>query len=378
MNERFRWRTNPAVVAQYFVGDKLPKNIDVHLKPNEACAVIENGTIVAVASATRMTLNPELGTLAKLLSRREPFRSFLFAHTGPHELLIPIQGTWSDGSKAQGMAGLKMRFNNEDLGRLLLYPSKGKNSITLGDVSDSIAIEISNKFAPSLSSTSHEKARNDTATGTLLESKLRSISQSALADVGGILDRVWISWIPSDHERIVSMRQELEMMAEEGRMITEKNRLEMERLLAQEVSVLERQHQIHLATAEYTAKAGVAKDLAALRVKAEKEREQWAVITNRDQLQAENLRRKTELEARQDDLSADLGHKNKMKGLDRTMDFEDKEAELERRRRQRKMETAGEQSDFLRKQEMKAAKHQQKIMKGMFDAMEDEEDDSGE
>ena len=192
MTERFRWRINPAVVGQYFTGDQLPKNIDVHLKPNEACAVIENGVIVGVASSTRMTLNPELGTLAKLLSKREPFRSFLFAHTGPHELLVPVTGSWSDGTKAQGMAGLKMRFNNEEMGRMLLFPSKGKNTITLGDLSDSIVNEISQKFATTgISSTTQSQARSDSATATLLESKLRNIAQSALADIGGILERVW-------------------------------------------------------------------------------------------------------------------------------------------------------------------------------------------
>jgi hypothetical protein len=374
MTERFRWRINPAVVGQYFTGDQLPKNIDVHLKPNEACAVIENGVIVGVASSTRMTLNPELGTLAKLLSKREPFRSFLFAHTGPHELLVPITGSWSDGTKAQGMAGLKMRFNNEEMGRMLLFPSKGKNTITLGDLSDSIVNEISQKFATTgISSTTQSQARSDSATATLLESKLRNIAQSALADIGGILERVWISWMPSDHERVTAMRQELEMMAEQGRVIDERNRLEMERLLAQEVSVLERQHQLQLATAEYEAKSAAARDLAALRVKAEKEREQWAVITNRDQLQADNLRTKTELEARQDDLASGLKHQNEMKDLDRTMDLEDKKAEIERRRRQRQMETANEQNEFIRQQEMKAAKHQQKIVKGLFDSMDDDE-----
>ena len=62
-----------------------------------------------------------------------------------------------------------------------------------------------------------------------------------------------------------------------------------------------------------------------------------------------------------------------MKDLDRTMDLEDKKAELERRRRQRQMEAANEQNEFIRQQEMKAAKHQQKIVKGLFDAMDDDE-----
>ena len=47
------------------------------------------------------------------------------------------------------------------------------------------------------------------------------------------------------------MQQELEFLAEEGRIINEKDRIEMERLLAQEVNVLERQHQLNVATVEY-------------------------------------------------------------------------------------------------------------------------------
>ena len=375
MNERFRWRTNPAVVAQYYTGDQLPKNADVHLKPNEACAVIENGSIVAVATATRMTLNPELGTLAKLMARREPFRSFLFAHTGPHELLVQLKGLWSDGTKALGMAGLKMRFNPDDLGRLLSFPAKGKNTITLGDLANEVSLEVTQKFAAGhLSSSTQADARSDSGTATLLESGLRSVSQTALSDIGAMLDRVWMSWTPSDHERIVAMRQEVEMLAEQGLVLSEKNRLEMERMLAQEVSLLERQHQLHLATTEYEAKSSAAKDLAALRVKAEKEKEQWAVISNRDAIEADNLRLRTKLDAQQQDLSAGLDHENKMKDLDRTMDYEDKEGELERRRRQRKMEAANEQAEFLRQQENKVAEHNNRLLNGVFKAMDDDED----
>ena len=31
--------------------EKLPKDVDVHLRPNEACAIIENGSIVDVGVA---------------------------------------------------------------------------------------------------------------------------------------------------------------------------------------------------------------------------------------------------------------------------------------------------------------------------------------
>jgi hypothetical protein len=370
-DERYRWRTNPAVVAQFYTGEELPKDVDVHLRPNEACAIIENGSIVDVGTATRLTLNPSLGTLSRLLSRREPFRSFMFAHTGPHELLVPLKGSWKDGSQAVGMAGIKMHFSPDNLGRLILLPSKGQKALTLGHLAELIGIELNQKFSTGhLSSTTQEMARTDSATGTLLEAGLRNTAQTALADIGAVVDRVWISWTPSDHDRITLMRQELETMAEEGKIVAERDRLEMERMLAQEVNVLERQHQLLLATTEYEAKAEAAKELAALRVKAEREREQWAVITKRAEFEAENMRRRTELDKQQEALEAKLDHENQMEGLDRTMEFEDKEEELKFKREMRQMERARRQSEFMQELEEKAAKHNNKMLKGVFDAMD--------
>ncbi len=160
------------------------------------------------------------------------------------------------------------------------------------------------------------------------------------------------------------MRQELETMAEEGKIVAERDRLEMERMLAQEVNVLERQHQLLLATTEYEAKAEAAKELAALRVKAEREREQWAVITKRAEFSSKNMRRRTELDKQQEALEAKLDHENRMDGLDRTMEFEDKEEELKFKREMRQMERARRQAEFMQEQEDKAAKHNNKMLKG--------------
>ena len=375
-DERFKWRTNPAVVAQYYTGDSLPTNIDVHLKPNEACAVIENGSIVTVASGTRLTVNPEQGLLSKLIARREPFRSFMFTHTGPHEVLIPIAGSWSDGTKANGMAGLKINFNKDNLGRLLMFPSKGKTTVTLGDIADSVGLEISQKFS-SLHMSAHRSSEvmNNPDATTLLESGLRSIAQASMSDFGATLERVWVSWIPSEHERIASMRNELEFLAEEGRIINEKDRIEMERLLAQEVNVLERQHQLNVATVEYEQKSLAMKEIAVMRVNAEKERERFSLLAQRDSLQAENQLQRARLDSVHEDTTAQYSHENRMNQIDRTMDFEDREAELERRRRERKMEVSDQQAAFLRQQETKAAVHHEKMLKGVFDAMDSEDED---
>ena len=191
-------------------------------------------------------------------------------------------------------------------------------------------------------------ARTDNATGTLLEQACATPPKRRWPTSVPWLT-VWISWTPSDHDRITLMRQELETMAEEGKIVAERDRLEMERMLAQEVNVAERQHQLLLATTEYEAKAEAAKNsqpcVSRLR------REQWAVITKRAEFEAENMRRRTELDKQQEALEAKLEHENRMDGLDRTMEFEDKEEELKFKREMRAMDRARRQSEFMQEQE---------------------------
>lgn len=369
--DRFRWRDNPAVIAQFFNGEDIPQGVDVHLRPNEACAVVEEGEVVGVATATRMTLNPKLGTLARLMGKREKFRTFMFAHTGPHEVLVQLKGTWKDGSQALGMAGLKIQFNQDDLAKLLKLPADGKMTITLGDLAQQIQQEVQVRYAGSHMALTHRQlATSDQATVTVLEAGLRQVAQPALGDIGATLQRLWISWTPSDHERLVAMQNEVEFMAKEGRLLAEKDRLEMERMLAEQSRALEIQHQLNLKQAEFKARDDMQDELARIRAKSQKEKAQWDVLTKRDEMEAENLRRRTELTAQQDDLKATLDHENRIKGLDRTMEFEDKEEELKFKREMRDMDRARRRAGFVQEMEKKAAKHNNELLKDTFDAMD--------
>ena len=111
-------------------------------------------------------------------------------------------------------------------------------------------------------------------------------------------------------------------------------------------------------------------ELARIRAKSQKEKAQWDVLTKRDEMEAENLRRRTELTAQQDDLKATLDHENRIKGLDRTMEFEDKEEELKFKREMRDMDRARRRAGFVQEMEKKAAKHNNELLKDTFDAMD--------
>ena len=352
--ERLQWRTNPAIIAQYFTGEDLPTDIDIHLKPNEACVVIEDGKITGVATAQRLTVNPKLGTLSRLLSKKDPFRSFLFVHTGPHEVLVKLNGHWNDGTEGKGAAGLKIRFNNDELGRLLSFPADGKTSITLGDIASSMELEINQKFASAhMSTVNSSSAKEDRDMATLLESGLRNIAQTALTDIGAQLDRVWMSWVPSDHERVMGMRSELEVLAERGRLIASRDNEMMQQQLDVEIRKLESSHQLLVAGKEYEAKSEAAGDIARIRARAEKEKEQWNVMVQRSRLE-EGLKDENTLR----------GREREKDGIHHDMDVDDLKRMREDKRR-----------EWIREQEKVAQSHNNEMLKDTFESIRESEDE---
>ena len=81
------------------------------------------------------------------------------------------------------------------------------------------------------------------------------------------------------------------------------------------------------------------------------------------------------LDSTYEDAVSQADHENRLRDIDRIMTLEEKQEELEARRRARKMAVAEEQQAFLRKQEIEAAKHHEEMHAGMFRAMNEANDD---
>jgi len=95
----FRWRTNPTVIAHYMNDADVPRQAEVTLKPNEVCVVLENGKIVGSVSQQHLQVNPEIGLFSKLFGKSNPIRSFMFAFTGPHTVLVQAKGIAANGDE---------------------------------------------------------------------------------------------------------------------------------------------------------------------------------------------------------------------------------------------------------------------------------------
>ena len=74
-NGKFRWRTNPGVIAQYFLDRNVKHGEKVVLKPNEACVVVENGSVIGISTQTKMEVNPKAGLLSKIFGKGQPNRA---------------------------------------------------------------------------------------------------------------------------------------------------------------------------------------------------------------------------------------------------------------------------------------------------------------
>ena len=132
----FRWRTNPTVIAQYMNDADVPRQAEVTLKPNEVCVVLENGKIVGSVSQQHLQVNPEIGLFSKLFGKTNPVRSFMFAFTGPHSILVQVRGISESGDEINCLVTLKVEVTRETATRLITFPAKGTMMVQAKDIAD--------------------------------------------------------------------------------------------------------------------------------------------------------------------------------------------------------------------------------------------------
>jgi len=132
----FRWRTNPTVIAHYMNDADVPQQAEVTLKPNEVCVVLENGKVVGSVSQTHMEVNPQVGLFGKLFGKKNPIRSFMFAFTGPHAVLVQVRGIADNGDEINCLITLKLEVTRETAPRLISFPAKGTMTVQAKDIAD--------------------------------------------------------------------------------------------------------------------------------------------------------------------------------------------------------------------------------------------------
>ena len=320
----FRWRNSPAVIARYIHDRDVPDGSMVTLKPNEACVVVEDGKIAGVATQQHMEVNPKAGILSRMFGRGNPKRTFLFVFLGPHDLLLRINTQTSDGQPAVGMLNLRLSITREQAPKLLQLPAKGDMEITSGTLVEALEKEIQATLNPMIQGNTLESLRTPEVTDELL-AELRVSSRATISSFGLTFDNVFVSWNQTEAEQLLKMRADLENLVLRNSIIDEREASEMERILSHNMRNAELQARLNMSGVVAEERAKIELELAKVKSSGELEMARWNQL-NQLQSSQQDARRSQELtEAHHE---AELA-RVKLESDRESSDFQGREADAE-------------------------------------------------
>lgn len=235
----FRWRTNPTVIAHYMNDADVPRQAEVTLKPNEVCVVLENGKIVGSVSQTHMEVSPQVGLFGKLFGKSNPVRSFMFAFTGPHAVLVQVRGTAANGDEINCLITLKLEVTRETAPRLITFPAKGTMTVQASHIAEVLSP------ATSAAALQHLRGMDAAAMRTVqtnedvmyaVKTALRAtLDEHGLAFRGG-----FITWSSTAAEQQLQHQHDLERLQLSKDIESDKQAIELDHLIKTE----QRKHEV--------------------------------------------------------------------------------------------------------------------------------------
>ena len=236
----FRWRENPAVIAQYMVASKVPLKAEVTLKPNEICVVLENGKVVGSVSQQHMEVNPQIGMIGRLFGRQNPQRAFMFCFTGPHEVMVQVKGQSNQGSEINCLVSMKVEITRESAPRLLTFPAKGVMTVHASDIAKELTSIVKASTLSFLKDMAAENMRTVDTNEDLcfhLKSELRSsFDQFGLQHRG-----IHIIWSTTVSEQKLQNEKDLERIRLTKEAESDRQELELNHMIRTE----QRKHEIN-------------------------------------------------------------------------------------------------------------------------------------
>ena len=235
----FRWRTNPTVIAHYMNDADVPRQAEVTLKPNEVCVVLENGKIVGSVSQTHTEVSPQVGLFGKLFGKSNPVRSFMFAFTGPHAVLVQVRGTAANGDEINCLITLKLEVTRETAPRLITFPAKGTMTVQASHIAEVLSP------ATSAAALQHLRGMDAAAMRTVqtnedvmyaVKTALRAtLDEHGLAFRGG-----FITWSSTAAEQQLQHQHDLERLQLSKDIESDKQAIELDHLIKTE----QRKHEV--------------------------------------------------------------------------------------------------------------------------------------
>jgi len=236
----FRWRTNPTVIAHYMNDADVPRQAEVTLKPNEVCVVLENGKIVGSVSQTHMEVSPQVGLFGKLFGKSNPVRSFMFAFTGPHTILVQVRGIADNGDEINCLVTLKLEVTRETAPRLITFPAKGTMTVQASHIAEVISP------ATSAAALQHLRGMDATAMRTVQANEdvmyaIKTALRATLDEYGLAFRSGFITWSSTAAEQQLQHQHDLERLQLSKDIESDKQAIELDHFIQTE----QRKHEVN-------------------------------------------------------------------------------------------------------------------------------------
>jgi len=287
----FRWRTNPTVIAQYMNDADVPREAEVTLKPNEVCVVLENGKIVGSVSQQHLQVNPEIGLFSKLFGKTNPVRSFMFAFTGPHSILVQVRGISEGGDEINCLVTLKIEVTRETATRLLTFPAKGTMMVQAKDIADILSPVVNSTALQHLHGLNADSMRTVQVNDDLMYA-VKTALRGTLDEHGLTYRTGFVTWSSTAAEQQLQHQHDLERLQLARNKESEQQAVELDHFIRTE----QRKHEVNarMALVGVQAKEAAEMKLELERLKASGEfnLQQWRQQQELDNEQAESERSK--------------------------------------------------------------------------------------
>ena len=236
----FRWRTNPTVIAHYMNDADVPRQAEVTLKPNEVCVVLENGKIVGSVSQTHMEVSPQVGLFGTLFGKSNPVRSFIFAFTGPHAVLVQVRGVADNGDEINCLITLKLEITRETAPRLISFPAKGTMTVQAGNIAALVSPAVSSAALQHLRGMDAASMRTVQANEDVMYA-IKTALRATLDEHGMAFRSGFITWSTTAAEQQLQHQHDLERLQLSKDIESDKQAVELDHLIKSE----QRKHEVN-------------------------------------------------------------------------------------------------------------------------------------
>tara|TARA_B100001113_G_scaffold353134_1_gene356457 strand:- start:2065 stop:3237 length:1173 start_codon:yes stop_codon:yes gene_type:complete len=269
----------------------VPREAEVTLKPNEVCVVLENGKIVGSVSQQHLQVNPEIGLFSKLFGKTNPVRSFMFAFTGPHSILVQVRGISEGGDEINCLVTLKIEVTRETATRLLTFPAKGTMMVQAKDIADILSPVVNSTALQHLHGLNADSMRTVQVNDDLMYA-VKTALRGTLDEHGLTYRTGFVTWSSTAAEQQLQHQHDLERLQLARNKESEQQAVELDHFIRTE----QRKHEVNarMALVGVQAKEAAEMKLELERLKASGEfnLQQWRQQQELDNEQAESERSK--------------------------------------------------------------------------------------